>query len=134
MNRFLNIRRYFSEIIYQHSLTLYDNHGNISILIGKMNDIGDDSVNDDDYWYVDNGDSITQPLNLKPQLESLTNNPTTQAPYDEPYNPADEESARYAWKVASWIIVALTLLLNLVIVVVIVINRNANSVINKGGI
>ena len=99
-----------------------------------MNDIGDDSVNDDDYWYVDNGDSITQPLNLKPQLESLTNNPTTQAPYDEPYDPADEESARYAWKVASWIIVALTLLLNLVIVVVIVINRNANSVINKGRI
>jgi len=96
-----------------------------------MNNIGDDSVNDDDYWYVDNGDSITQPLNLKPQLESLTNNPTTQTPYDEPYDPADEESARYAWKVASWIIVALTLLLNLVIVVVIVINRNANSVINK---
>lgn len=92
----------------------------------------DDSVNDDaDYWYVDNGDSITQPLNLKPQLESLTNNPTTQAPYDDPYDPADEESARYAWKVVSWIIVALTLVLNLVIVAVIVINRNANSVINK---
>ena len=97
-----------------------------------MNDM-DDSVNDDaDYWYVDNGDTITQPLNLKPQLESLTNNPTTQAPYDDPYDPADEESARYAWKVVSWIIVALTLVLNLVIVAVIVINRNANSVINKG--
>ena len=94
--------------------------------------MADDSVNDDDYWYVDNGDSITQPLNLKPQLESLTNNPTTAAPYEEPYDPADEESARYAWKVTSWIIVALTLLLNLVIVVVIVINRNASSVINKG--
>ena len=67
----------------------------------KINDMADDSVNDDDYWYVDNGDSITQPLNLKPQLESLTNNPTTAAPYEEPYDPADEESARYAWKVTS---------------------------------
>ena len=55
--------------------------------------------------------------------------------YDDPgpsNEPEDEESARYAWKVASWIIVTLTLILNLVIIAVIVINRNANSVINKG--
>jgi len=43
----------------------------------------------------------------------------------------DEEGARYSWKVASWIIVALTLILNIVIVGVIVVNRNANSVVNK---
>ena len=59
--------------------------------------------------------------------------------YDDPGEVAvleeeevDEEGARYSWKVASWIIVALTLLLNIVIVGVIVVNRNANSVVNKG--
>ena len=58
--------------------------------------------------------------------------------YDDPGEVAvveeevDEEGARYSWKVASWIIVALTLILNIVIVGVIVVNRNANSVVNKG--
>ena len=58
--------------------------------------------------------------------------------YDDPGEVAlaeeevDEEGARYSWKVASWIIVALTLILNIVIVGVIIVNRNANSVVNKG--
>ena len=58
--------------------------------------------------------------------------------YDDPGEVAvaeeevDEEGARYSWKVASWIIVALTLILNIVIVGVIMVNRNANSVVNKG--
>ena len=49
-----------------------------------------------------------------------------------PGDPEDEEGPRFAWKVVSCIIVALTLLLNIVIVGVIVVNRNANSVVNKG--
>ena len=60
--------------------------------------------------------------------------------YDDPGEVAlaeeevDEEGARYSWKVASWIIVALTLILNIVIVGVIMVNRNANSVVNKGNV
>ena len=64
---------------------------------------------DEDYFYVDPGPESTP--------ESI----------EDP-----EDSARYAWKVASWIIVVLTLICNLIIVGVIVINRNANSVVNKG--
>ena len=58
--------------------------------------------------------------------------------YDDPGEVAvvdeevDEEGARYSWKVASWTIVALTLILNIAIVGVIMVNRNANSVVNKG--
>ena len=58
--------------------------------------------------------------------------------YDDPGEVAvveeevDEEGARYSWKVASLIIVALTLISNIVIVGVIMVNRNANSVVNKG--
>ena len=52
--------------------------------------------------------------------------------YTIPEDQEDEEGPRFAWKVVSCIIVALTLLLNIVVVGVIVVNRNANSVVNKG--
>ena len=89
---------------------------------------------DSNYYYNDYGDS----LNPQPVVVSTTESSyilggaavTEAAPYD----PSEEDGPRYAWKVTSWIIVALTLILNLVIVIVIVINRNANSVINKGKI
>ena len=64
-----------------------------------------------DYYYDDPGD--------EQQQTSL-------------YSAEEEVSARFAWKVVSWIIVALALILNLVIVGVIIAKRNANSVINKG--
>lgn len=43
-----------------------------------------------------------------------------------------EEGPRWAWEVASWIIVALSLILNLVVVVTIAVKRNAITVVNKG--
>ena len=81
---------------------------------------------EDNYWYddLDPGDPSVQPV-----LEGGVSTTET-----VPFDPSEEEDARYAWEVVSWIIVALTLILNLVIVGVIVVNRNANSVINKGKI
>ena len=67
----------------------------------------------DDYWYDDPGGTNAQGSGEAPEE-------------------ADEEGPRYAWKVASWIVVALTLIMNIIIVGVIIINRNANSVVNKG--
>jgi hypothetical protein len=77
---------------------------------------------EDDYYYDDPGDPLNQPI----LAEGVSTTETV------PYDPKEEDNARYAWEVVSWIIVALTLILNLVIVGVIVVNRNANSVINKG--
>ena len=77
---------------------------------------------EDYYYYDDPGGPLDQPV--------LAGGVSTTETI--PYDPLEEENARYAWEVVSWIIVALTLILNLVIVGVIVINRNANSVINKG--
>ena len=75
---------------------------------------------EDDYYYIDPG----TPYESRELTEASPSN--TEASEES------EDDARYAWKVASWIIVVLTLILNLVIVGVIVINRNANSVVNKG--
>jgi len=47
------------------------------------------------------------------------------------YEPEDEISAREAWKITSWILMSLTLLLNLAVIGILLIRQNAYSVVNK---
>ena len=46
--------------------------------------------------------------------------------------PENEISRRFAWEITSWILMALTLLLNLVVIVVLLVRDNAYTVVNKG--
>ena len=51
------------------------------------------------------------------------------------YNQDDQEneiSRRSAWEIASWVIMALTLLLNLIVILILLARENAYSVVNKG--
>lgn len=51
------------------------------------------------------------------------------------YNDDSEENEmdrRFAWEVTSWILVALTLVLNLAVVAILLFRENAYSVVNKG--
>lgn len=51
------------------------------------------------------------------------------------YNDDSEENEmdrRFAWEVTSWILVALTLVLNLAVVAILLLRENAYSVVNKG--
>ncbi len=43
----------------------------------------------------------------------------------------DESSARLAWSIASWILVALTIVLNLGLVALLVVRRNTRTLVNK---
>ena len=55
--------------------------------------------------------------------------------YNDYNNEDDQEneiSRRSAWEIASWVIMALTLLLNLIVIVVLLARENAYSVVNKG--
>ena len=51
---------------------------------------------------------------------------------DPNYEPEDEISAREAWKITSWILMSLTLLLNLAVIGILLVRQNAYSVVNKG--
>ncbi len=44
----------------------------------------------------------------------------------------DEVSPRNSWEIASWIVLAFTLLLNLAVIFILLIRQNAYSVVNKG--
>jgi len=56
--------------------------------------------------------------------EEVDTTTTTPAPYDE-------SGARWTWEVLTWIILALTILLNLTLMAILVIKRNLNSITNK---
>ncbi len=49
-------------------------------------------------------------------------------------DPEAEATARYTWEVLSWILVVLTLVLNLVVIIVLFVRRNAYTVTNKGNV
>lgn len=46
--------------------------------------------------------------------------------------PEDDISARYAWEITSWVLMSLTLVLNLAVIFILLVRQNAYSVINKG--
>jgi len=52
---------------------------------------------------------------------------------DNDYNdePEDDISARYAWEITSWVLMSLTLVLNLAVILILLVRQNAYSVINK---
>jgi hypothetical protein len=54
---------------------------------------------------------------------------------DEGYYEKEEEDytqGRNGWRIVSWIIVVLTIVLNLVIIGILLVKQNAYTVINKG--
>lgn len=51
---------------------------------------------------------------------------------DGPMEPEDDTTPRLVWEITSWILVVLTLVLNLVVIVVLLVRRNAYTVTNKG--
>ena len=55
--------------------------------------------------------------------------PTEPADDDEP---EDDSGKRKVWEILSWIVLALTLVLNIVVIGVLAVRRNVISVINKG--
>ena len=46
--------------------------------------------------------------------------------------PEDDSGKRKVWEILSWIVLALTLILNIVVIGVLAVRRNVISVINKG--
>ena len=53
--------------------------------------------------------------------------------YNEPLSEeVDEISARFAWEITSWVLMSLTLVLNLAVIFLLLVRQNAYSVINKG--
>ena len=52
--------------------------------------------------------------------------------YNTDYEEENEISRRSAWEIASWVIMALTLLLNLIVILILLARENAYSVVNKG--
>ena len=55
--------------------------------------------------------------------------PTEAADDDEP---EDDSGKRKVWEILSWIVLVLTLVLNIVVIGVLAVRRNVISVINKG--
>ena len=45
----------------------------------------------------------------------------------------DDSGTRKVWEIFSWILVVLTLVLNLIVIGILLVRRNAYTVINKGG-
>ena len=50
----------------------------------------------------------------------------------EDEEPEDDSGKRKVWEILSWIVLALTLILNIVVIGVLAVRRNVISVINKG--
>ena len=50
------------------------------------------------------------------------------------YNDEPEEdiSRRFAWEITSWILMTLTLVLNLAVILILLVRDNAYTVVNKG--
>ena len=46
----------------------------------------------------------------------------------------NEISRRSAWEIASWVIMAGTILLNVIVILILLVRENAYSVVNKGKI
>ena len=44
----------------------------------------------------------------------------------------DYAAGRKSWRVISWIVVVLTIVLNLLIIVIILVRQNAYTIVNKG--
>lgn len=51
--------------------------------------------------------------------------------YNTDYEEENEISRRSAWEIASWVIMALTLLLNVIVILILLARENAYSVVNK---
>ena len=58
--------------------------------------------------------------------------PTPSEDYEE--EPEDDSGKRKVWEILSWIVLALTLILNILVIGVLAVRRNVISVINKGNI
>ena len=52
--------------------------------------------------------------------------------YNNDNNEENEISRRSAWEIASWVIMAGTILLNLIVILILLVRENAYSVVNKG--
>ena len=46
----------------------------------------------------------------------------------------DDSTTRTVWEVFSWILVVLTIVLNLIVIGILLVRRNAYTVVNKGGL
>ena len=53
---------------------------------------------------------------------------TTTSSYDK----EDESGTRKTWEILTWLLVVLTLVLNIVVIGILIVRRNVYSVINKG--
>ena len=52
--------------------------------------------------------------------------------YNDNTEHEEEAKRRYAWEVTSWILMALTLFLNLAVIFILLYRQNAYNVVNKG--
>ena len=52
--------------------------------------------------------------------------------YNDNTEHEEEAERRYAWEVTSWILMALTLFLNLAVIFILLYRQNAYNVVNKG--
>ena len=52
--------------------------------------------------------------------------------YNDDYEEEIEIERRYGWQVTSWILMSLTLILNLAVIFVLLVRQNAYNVVNKG--
>ena len=50
---------------------------------------------------------------------------------DSEPEPVDESGYRNTWEILTWIIIALTILLNLILIAILVFKRNLRSIVNK---
>ena len=57
---------------------------------------------------------------------------STNVNYTEELTEEDDSSGRYAWEITSWVLMSLTLVLNLAVIFILLVRQNAYSVINKG--
>ena len=52
--------------------------------------------------------------------------------YNDDFEEEIEIERRYGWQVTSWILMSLTLILNLAVIFVLLVRQNAYNVVNKG--
>ena len=50
---------------------------------------------------------------------------------EEETEPVDESGYRSTWEILTWIIIALTIILNLILIGILVLRRNLHSIVNK---
>ena len=49
----------------------------------------------------------------------------------EEAEPVDETGTRNTWEIITWIIIALTIILNLILIAILFLRRNLHSIVNK---